>query len=171
MAQSRVSRKQNVSFEQQLANRGPFEVHNNASFDSVDDVFNFSRDSTSSSSYAVDSILKHNENQNEFSVELGRSQHRLIQLERELSACKGELLVWRNRCCLAEDALQNKVRDHERLVHEVGSLKREIKTMRKQTEAQNLLMHSLSNKIEVMSYLALALSTVSICLVISGMHR
>lgn len=100
------------------------------------------------------------------------SRRRLMQLEEELATYRGQVIGWRNRCCVAEDALQNRQRDQERLLVDVGVLKQRLEAMQRTTESQELSIRSLSNKIEIMSSLALALSAISICLVFSsGMHK
>jgi len=100
------------------------------------------------------------------------SRRRLMQLEEELATYRGQVIGWRNRCCVAEDALRNRQRDQERLLIDVGVLKQRLGAMQRTTESQEISIRSLSNKIEIMSSLALALSAISICLVLSGgMHK
>eukprot|EP00210_Caulerpa_lentillifera_P000756 g731.t1 len=148
--------------------RAPFDVHTNAYFDGVEYPSYASEDSTCTLDGSPELL---HEPHHGLSEELSRSQRRLVKLEEELAAYKGQVTGWRNRCCIAEDALQNRQQDHERLLTDVGILKQRLETVQRMTESQEISVRSLSSKVEIMSTLALALSAISICLVLSGIHK
>ena len=91
----------------------------------------------------------------------------MTELRDELSSYRGMILGWKQRCDVAENALQKRREEHSTLVYDVHSLERRLDSIQELLHKQSAQLRVREDRFEWMSSMALVISFLSIGLILT----